>query len=152
MPRTRSKYGVDITSKGKEKRTYKGITYDSELELQFLKEIIEPGLVSGDILSYERQVTYELQPSFTDFISGNKILAVKYKSDFDVTMSDGHKIVYDCKGRADNTALLKRKLFKYRYPNVDYRWITKSLKYSETGWIDYDELQKIRRNNKKMKK
>ena len=150
MNRSRSKYGVDITAKGKAKRTYKGITYDSELELLFLKEVIEPGLISGEIKSYERQVTYEIQPGFTDY-TGKKVLAVKYKSDFDILYRDGHKIVWDCKGNADATAILKRKLFKYRYPHIDYRWITRSLKYSETGWIDYDELQKIRRENKKKK-
>ena len=57
----RSKYHVDISEKGKEKRTYKGILYDSLTEIQFVKEFIEPRLESGEIKSYERQVEYILQ-------------------------------------------------------------------------------------------
>ena len=38
----RSKYGVDTSAKGKEKRTYNGKVLDSETEMKFLKEWIEP--------------------------------------------------------------------------------------------------------------
>ena len=54
---------------------------------------------------------------------------------------------------ADATALLKRKLFWFKYPDVEYLWLTKNLKYGRDneGWIDFDTLQKIRRNAKKAK-
>lgn len=150
MPRKRSKYGVDITEKGKKQRTYQGVQYDSVMEMQFYIEYIEPRIKSGEIISCKRQQVYVLQESYTN-IYGKKILAIKYKSDFDVVYKDGNKVVYDVKGRADNTALLKRKLFWYKYPDVDYRWMTRSLKYSDTGWLEYDELKKIRREEKKKK-
>ena len=38
----KSKYNVDLSEKGKKKRTYKGITFDSETEMKFLIEWIEP--------------------------------------------------------------------------------------------------------------
>lgn len=148
MPRKRSKYGVDITEKGKARRTYKGITYDSVMEMQFYVEYIEPKIASGEIVSCERQQVYLLQEGFINR-DGKKILPIKYKSDFDVTYSDGTKIVYDIKGRADNTALLKRKMFWLKYPDVDYRWMTRSLKNG--GWIEYDDLKRIRREEKKKK-
>lgn len=142
--RKRSKYGVDITSSGKAKRTYKGITYDSLLEMQFYKEYIEPRIETGEIIKCERQVSYTLQEGFT--YKGKKILPIKYKSDFDVTYSDGRFVVYDVKGNPDNLSLLKRKLFWFRYPDTELVFICRCLKYG--GWIKYDELKKRRKEDK----
>lgn len=143
--RKRSKYGVDITSSGKEKRTYKGVTYDSLLEMQFFREYVEPRLESGEIRSCKRQVTYTLQDGFTK-PDGKKVLPIKYKSDFDIEYSDGRFVVYDVKGNPDNLSLLKRKLFWFRYPNTELVFICRCLKYG--GWIEYDELKKRRKEDK----
>ena len=45
-------------------------------------------------------------------------------------------------------SLLSAKLFKHKYPNIVFKWLSWT---KATGWIDYDELQKIRRDKKKGK-
>lgn len=145
--RKTSKYHVDITEEGKKKRTYKGIVYDSLTELKFLQEFIEPKLASGEILSYERQVEYVLQDKFK--YKDKTILPIKYRSDFNITWSDGTVQVFDVKGNPDNLSLLKRKLFWSRYPELNLTFICRNLKYG--GWIEYDQLKKLRREAKKNK-
>lgn len=149
MARKRSKYGVDITKRGKEKRTYKGVVYDSLTELQFLKEFIEPKLATGEIERFERQVTYTLVDGFAKK-DGAKVLPVKYKSDFDVYWKNGNFTVYDVKGNPDNLSLLKRKLFWNKYPDINLVFICRSL--MDGGWIPYDDLKKLRSKRKKRNK
>ena len=145
----RSLYNVDISKVGKQKRTYKGITYDSLTEMQFMQEYIEPKLASGEITKFERQVTYVLQDGFA-MTNGEKILPIKYVSDYDVWYSDGTFIVYDIKGQPDSVSLLKRKLFRHRYPDINLVFICRNLKRG--GWIPYDELKKMKALEKKNKK
>ena len=40
-------------------------------------------------------------------------------------------------------------MMHYVYPNVKFMWVAYT---KATGWVDYDELQKIRREKKKEKK
>lgn len=75
-----------------------------------------------------------------------------YIADFLVIQDDGQKIVIDVKGYGMEDAALKRKLFVYKYPDLELRWIAASKKYSETGWIDYDDLQRIRRKARHARK
>ena len=145
--RKTSKYHVDITEEGKKKRTYKGVTYDSLTELRFLQEFIEPKIESGEILSYERQVEYVLQDKFK--YKDKTILPIKYRSDFNITWKDGNIQVFDVKGNPDNLSLLKRKLFWSKYPELNLTFICRNLKYG--GWIEYDQLKKLRREVKKNK-
>lgn len=77
---------------------------------------------------------------------GITIRAIDYISDFDLTFSDGSFVVIDCKGLATADAKIKAKLFKYKYPDIKFYWISYT---KETGWIQYEELQKHRRNKKK---
>ena len=51
----------------------------------------------------------------------------------------------DVKGMATDTAKLKAKLFRYKYPDVMLTWICKAPKYTGLEWIEYDELIKVRR-------
>ena len=141
-----------MTKKGIEKRTYQGVVYDSETELKFLLEWIEPKLKTGEISRYERQVPYILQEGYTNFI-GKKILPIKYVADYVIYYPNDDYIVVDVKGQADNTAKLKRKLFWKKYPDIKYYWYCRNIKYGgETHWLLYDELQKKRKEAKKAKK
>lgn len=115
----------------------------------FYVEYVEPRLKSGEIIKVERQVTYTLQDGFTNF-EGKKVLPIKYKSDFNVTYNDGHLVVYDVKGKADNLSKLKRKLMWYKYHDLDFKFVGRSL--VDGGWLEYDELCKKRRERKKNKK
>lgn len=142
-----SKFHVDLSETGKLKRTYKGVQYDSELELKFFKEVIEVGLEDGTIIGYKRQVKYELQPKFK--YNDKNILAINYIADYVLTYKDDSVIVWDVKGQADATAKLKKKLFHYRYPDIDYRWVGRSIQ--DGGWLEYSELERLRKERKKAK-
>lgn len=143
-----SKFHVDLSEKGKLKRTYKGIQYDSELELKFFKEVVEVGLENGTIKNCERQVKYELQPKCK--YKGENILAIKYVADYVLIYADDSEIVWDVKGQADATAKIKKKMFHFRYPDIDYRWIGYSAK--DGGWLEYSIIEKARAKRNKEKK
>lgn len=40
-------------------------------------------------------------------------------------------------------------MFDYKYPSLKLTWVARSLKYGQDGWINYDELKKLRKENKK---
>lgn len=141
----RSKYNVD---KDTAKRTYNNIVFDSVLEMKYYRDVILPNVESGLIKYYELQKEYELQPKFMH--NGKTVLPIKYVADFYVEYTDGHKEVIDTKGLPDSVALLKRKMYWYHYPDVDYKWITYVKKYG--GWLDYDTVKKLRSQEKKNKK
>jgi len=129
------------------KRTYNGIVFDSRLEMLYYRDILCPLEKSGDIVYCELQKPYELQPKF---VHDNKtVQAIKYVADFFVRYKDGHEEVIDTKGYPDSTALLKRKLFWYHYPDVIYRWICYSK--IDGGWCDYEYVKKQRANRKREK-
>jgi len=44
---------------------------------------------------------------------------------------------------------LRRKLFDFKYSSTKLTWLSYAKKWG--GWIEFDELKKIRRNNKKEK-
>lgn len=148
VKKKRNKFNVDQSKKGKQNRTYEGIIYDSELEMKFFRDVIQVGLKNGSVKKCERQVKFELQPKFE--YMGEKILAINYVADFVVTYADDSVIVWDTKGLADATAKLKKKMFHYKYPNIDYRWIGWSK--IDGGWLEYKDIEKARAKRKKEKK
>lgn len=141
----RSKYNVD---KDTEKRTCNGIVFDSVLEMRYYRDIILPGVESGNVKKYELQKKYVLIDGFQR--NGKRVLPITYVADFYVEYADGHIQVVDIKGMPDTTAKLKRKLFWYVYPDIDYVWITYVKKYG--GWGLYDDFAKRRRDEKREKK
>ncbi len=141
----RSKYNVD---KDTEKRTYNGIVFDSVLEMRYYRDIILPGVESGNVKKYELQKKYVLIDGFQR--NGKRVLPITYVADFYVEYADGHIQVVDIKGMPDTTAKLKRKLFWYVYPDIDYVWITYVKKYG--GWGLYDDFAKRRRDEKRKNK
>jgi len=102
---------------------------------------------SGDIVHYELQKPYELQPKFVH--NGLNVRPITYVADFFIVYKDGSEVVIDTKGCPDSVALLKRKLFWYHYPTVDYIWMTCVKKFG--GWITYEECKKLRKEEKKRK-
>ena len=140
----RTKYNVnkDVIS-----RTYKNVTYDSVMEMRFFIEVIEPMMKAGQILFYDRQVKFELQEKFRH--NQQNVLAITYVADYYIEYANGHREVIDIKGMPDDVAKLKRKLFWYKYPDIEYKWITYNK--SHGGWVNYDELQKVRRAEKRAK-
>lgn len=141
----RSKFNV---SADKEKRTCNGIVFDSQLEMKYYRDVILPLEESGLITYYELQKPYELQPKF---IHDNKtVQPIKYVADFYVEYADGHAEVIDTKGMPDSTALMKRKMFWYHFPDTIYRWICYSK--IDGGWCDYEYVKQQRKERKNKKK
>lgn len=140
----RSKYNVSSKT---ENRTYDNIVFDSEIEMKFYKEYLLPLYQSGEIVSYELQKEYILQPKFKH--QNQIIQPIKYVADFFMVFKDGHEEIVDTKGFPDSIAKLKRKMFWYMFPDLNYRWIKWVKKYG--GWIEYEEYQKRKREDKKKK-
>ena len=128
---SRSKYNVDNSPIGKLKRTYHGILFDSQLECRFYKEYLIPKLKKGMIKSIKRQVRYELLPSFIYVYDGKKQRAIEYISDFDVLYNDNSFMVIDVKGMVKPIDRLKAKLFKYRYPDINFKFVEHTKNH---GW------------------
>lgn len=145
MEMGRSKFNVD---KDKEKRTYHGVTFDSRMEMKYYCDVVCPKVESGEIVHYEMQKKYELQPKFTR--NGKSVLPITYIADFYIEYADGHSEVIDVKGCPDNVANIKRKMFWYRYPLIEYNWVTYVKKYG--GWLDYDNVKKLRKEEKRNSK
>ena len=74
---------------------------------------------------------------------------ITYVADFVLELPDGHKYVIDTKGMPDSTAKLKAKLFHYKFPNIDYYWVSYSK--IDGGWVTYEKLKAARANRKKLK-
>ena len=128
-------------------RTYNGITFDSVMEMRFYSEFCIPKLESGELKQVELQVAYELQPKFK--YNDISVKAITYVADFVLTDTDDKIMVIDIKGMPDTAAKIKRKLFWYKYPDIDYRWVTFSK--IDGGWCEYEDVQKARRQRKKEK-
>ena len=139
-----SKYNVDMDAA---RRTYNGIVFDSVLEMRYYRDVLCPLEKSGDIVYCELQKPYELQPEFVH--DEKTVQAIRYVADFFVRYRNGHEEVIDTKGCPDKTALMKRKMFWYRYPEVTYRWICYSK--LDGGWCDYEFVKKQRARRKREK-
>jgi len=146
--RRQSKFNINQTKKGKQNRTYNNIIFDSLLEMQYYRDVVCAGLRNGTIKDCQLQVKYELQPKFK--YKGENVQAINYVADFVVTYSDGSVKVIDTKGLPDATAKLKKKLFHYKYPNINYVWMAYSK--IDGGWMEYKDIEKARKQRKKEKK
>lgn len=141
----RTKFNV---SRDIEKRTHNGIVFDSVTEMRYYRDVVLPGMESGEIVAYELQKPYELQPKFTH--ENKTVKAITYVADFYIEYADGRVEVIDIKGAPDATAKLKRKLFWHRYPDITYLWICYSV--IDGGWCEYEVVHAARRERRKLKK
>ena len=90
---------------------YDGIKFDSVKEKNRyigLKQLERLGVIQN----LQRQVKYELQPSFK--LNGKTIRSITYIADF-VYIQDNKEIIEDVKGMRTKEYLLKKKLFEYKY-------------------------------------
>lgn len=90
---------------------YDGIKFDSEKEKNRyvgLKQLERLGVIQN----LQRQVKYELQPSFK--LNGKTIRSITYIADF-VYIQDNKEIIEDVKGMRTKEYLLKKKMFEYKY-------------------------------------
>lgn len=138
----KSKYGA-------KKITIDGIVFDSKDEGKYY-EYLKKLKAQGKILNFELQPKYELIPSFKK--NRKSYRAMTYTPDFLIYHLDGTEELIDVKGMSTQQGEMRRKLFDYKYPDLKLTWIARSLKYGKDGWIEYGELQKIRRENRKCKR
>ena len=119
---------------------------DESLYYQALKDLKLKGLIKD----YELQPEFLLQESFEK--DGKKYRAITYIADFKVINNNDSFYVVDIKGMLTTEFKIKMKLFNYKYPDIELRLISRSVKYGdEYGFIDYYELQRLRKQNKKAK-
>jgi len=116
--------------------------------MKYYRDVVLPRVESGDIIEYEMQKPYTLQPKFKR--DDRTIQPIEYVADFFMRYKDGKEVVIDVKGCPDSIAKLKRKLFWYQYPDIDYQWVCLSL--IDGGWCDYEYVVKQRKQRKKNKK
>lgn len=139
-----SKFNV---GKDKSDRTFNDIVFDSAVEMKYYRDVILPEVEAGNIVHFERQKKYILQPSYTH--CGKKVQPIEYKADYYVVYADGREQVIDIKGCPDAVAKLKRKMFWFVYPNIDYVWIGYSK--IDGGFVTYETIQSGRKERKKLK-
>ena len=128
------------------KTTIDDIVFDSKdeaLYYQALKDMKAKGLIKD----FELQPEFILQEGFEK--DEKKYRAIKYTADFRVLTNNDYSYIVDVKGMLTTEFKIKMKLFNYKYPNIELRLISRSVKYgNEYGFIDYYELQKIRKQNR----
>lgn len=92
-----------------------GIIFDSIKEKNYYDEL-KVLRKAGEVIEFERQVTFELQPKFKH--AGKTERAIKYIADFVVKYKDGRTVVVDVKGFRTKEYLLKRKMLLYKYLGI----------------------------------
>ena len=136
-----------MTKYNNKRTTIDGITFDSKdesLYYQVLKDMKANGLIKD----FKLQPKFILQEGFVK--DDKKYKAINYIADFKVINNNDSFYIVDVKGMLTTEFKIKMKLFHYKYPDIELRLISRSLKYGdEYGFIDYYELQKIRKQNKK---
>ena len=124
-----------------------GISFDSKAEAEYyihLKYLQSINVVR----SFYLQPVINIIPNFK--YDGKTIRKMDYRLDFKVEYTDGTTEYIDIKGMATTDAKMKLKLARYFNQDKKTTWISRSLKYGDDfGWIEFDELQKKRREAKR---
>lgn len=97
-----------------------GIRFDSKAEgnrYKELKMLEKNKYITGLVL----QPKFELQEKYKNN-KGESIRAIVYKADF-MYKENGKVIVEDVKGMETKEFKLKKKLFEYKYPEVEFKLI-----------------------------
>lgn len=121
---------------------FNGITFDSEMECDYYKMLLE----DSNVDCFSMQLPFALIPDYE--LKGKKVRGVKYVCDFYVKYNDGSLEVIDVKGFVTPDFKIKKKLFE-----TNYKIPLKCITYSKIdgGWIELDELKKARSKRKKEK-
>lgn len=104
---------------GNRKVLLDGYSFDSVKEANRYKELMMLQKC-GEINGLKLQPVYVLQDGF-DY-KGKRIRAIKYIGDFEyIESKTGEKVLEDTKGFKTKDYLLKAKMLKNRYPEIDFR-------------------------------
>ena len=131
------------------KITIDGITFDSKDEAMYYNAL--------KIRKFKEEIkNFELQPKFI-LIEGFKkdgktYRPITYTPDFTIYHNDNSIEYVDVKGMTTQQGELRIKLFNWKYRDKKLSIVARSIKYGdEYGFIDYYELQKIRKKNRRYK-
>lgn len=124
-----------------------GIKFQSKLEARYYEQL-KWLKANKQIKNFKLQPKYLLQDKFKKY--GKSYRKIEYIADFEVKHLDGSTEVIDVKGVETEAFKIKRKLFEAKYLDK-LSVITYNLKWGN-GWIELDELSKLRRKAKKVKK
>ena len=121
------------------------LIFDSAMEAKFYLYLLELK-DKKEIRSFERQVTFELQPGFTDAHTNKKVRPITYIADFVVTYKSWTKYVIDVKGVETAEFKLKKKMFQYKNPDKPFMCLQL---YKPTGqWLELDEIKKLKKKKR----
>lgn len=124
-----------------------GITFDSKDEAKYY-EALKIRKYRGEIQNFELQPKFTLVPGFKK--NGKTYRAITYTPDFVIYNNDNSEEYVDVKGMTTQQGELRIKLFNHFYRDLKLSIVARNLKYGdEYGFIDYYELQKIRRKNRR---
>lgn len=101
-----------------EKTIVDGIQFDSIKEAEYYckLKILKK---AGEIKDFGLQPRFELQPAFEK--NGVKYHPITYVADFVIVNNDGTTDVVDVKGYETQVFKIKRKLFEYKYPDLNLK-------------------------------
>lgn len=132
---------------GSKKITVDGITFDSIDEFKYYESLLKRK-AKGEILNFELQPKFTLIEGFKKY--GKTHRATTYTLDFLIYHLDGTQELIDVKGFSTQQGDLRRKLFDSKFPHLKLTWVARNLKHGDQyGFIDYFELKKLRRENKR---
>jgi hypothetical protein len=137
----RNKYGAVPTR-------VDGIKFASRTEARFYN-YVKKLQAEEKIVSIGVQVPFQLLDPFTDK-NGDHVRGIKYIADFDIVWADGTRWVVDTKGGVlTDVFKIKAKLFKFRYPDIEFRVMVYNARLG--GWMTWDERQAARSQQEKNK-
>lgn len=93
-----------------------GIKFASKKEANYYCEL-QLRQRAGEIKSFELQPAFVLQEAFVK--NGVRIREIKYIADFKVFYPGGRVEIIDTKGFCTKDFLLKKKMFEYKYPDME---------------------------------
>lgn len=137
----KSKYGA-------QKIVVNHINFDSIMEAEYYLYLLEQK-AKKNIKSFDMQVSFDLLPKKKNKFTGKTILPVKYIADFVITDKSGIIKVVDIKGRETADFKLKKKMFFYFYPDLDFRCV--QWDGTQQAWRDLDDINKDRRARKRIR-
>lgn len=94
-----------------------GFIFDSKREASYYQEL-KYRKMAGEIKDIKLQPEYELQPRFRH--GKHTIRPITYTADFEIILANGKKQVIDVKGFKTEGYKMKKKLFMYKYPDVEF--------------------------------
>lgn len=94
------------------------ITFDSQAEANYYSNL-KLLQRAGEVKEFDLQPTYLLQEGYKR--GKRNVQPITYIADFLVTYTDGRQEIIDIKGAKTEVYRIKKKLFEYKYPDLEIR-------------------------------